>query len=200
MGSQLASQQWEAEQIQVTQHNTADGLDKDSSIPSSCFPASLFFHMRLFRWQLQRLHEWNHGPDTSANYASAHAQFLSHQEDLVLQNELIVGKATLSSKREIFFFHGVMGRNSWHRQVTPQLKRCFQKHLKYSLPRSHGGEVSSSTVACRGGFARLLPTCRPVNLSTQLTEFWPIFPKPGAQRIWTRCPQYHKAVHSLEAT
>lgn len=155
MGNQLVSQQWEPAQTQVTQHSSADYLDKDFIIPSSCSPASLFPY--VFVSTAVAKAPWaKPWPDPSANDSSAQAQFLSQQNDLVRQNVLIVRKTTISSKREIFFLHVGTWRTSWHRQATPQLKRCFQKRWKCFLPKSHGGEDSSTPTACRGRFPRLL--------------------------------------------
>lgn len=81
------------------QQSSADSLD-----PLELLPASLFFH--VFVSTVGCKGSVKDGPERpQTNYSSSHAQFLSHQNGLVLQKDvLIVGKAKISSKREIFFF------------------------------------------------------------------------------------------------
>lgn len=130
----------------MSQQSSADSLD-----PFKLLPASLFFH--VFVSTVGHKGSVKDGPERpQTNYSPSHAQFLSHQNDLVLQKDvLIVGKANISSKREIFFFMwgwgGILDIDKLHYSRRDVFKK---KIFKYFLPNSHGGEVSSSANSLQG--------------------------------------------------
>lgn len=129
----------------MSQQSSADPLD-----PFELLPASLFFH--VFVSTVGRKGSVKDGPEhPQTNYSSSHAQFLSHQNDLVLQKDvLIVGKAKISSKREIFFFMWGWGGILDIDKLHYSRRDVFKKNLKYFLPNSHGREVSSSANSLQG--------------------------------------------------
>lgn len=98
MGKQLASQQWKLKQIQATQRSSADCSDKGPS-----FHWAACQHLSFSICVAGRKGSTKNEPRILETVHLPRAQFLNHQNDPQLQNVLIVGEATISSKREIFF-------------------------------------------------------------------------------------------------
>lgn len=137
----------------MSQQSSADSLD-----PFELLPASLFFH--VFVSTVGHKGSVKDGPERpQTNYSPSHAQFLSHQNDLVLQKDvLIVGKANISSKREIFFFMwgwgGILDIDKLHYSRRDVFKK--KKILNISCPTLMAEKSLALPTAYRGRFARLL--------------------------------------------